>query len=176
MINARPEKCPFRDEGGSFLQIFYSLVFIEGKEGRKRGREISMWKTLFASPNQLTWVLDQNTDVRPHQELNTQPFGWWDNFQTLVPLNPGQGCFLSLFTQENTEAYRANHFPVALSMVSNLRFKLRLHGQDTWSLITVFLSLASGRAFRLNTHPLILTPPGAPSSPAPAQQPPDERP
>ena len=62
-------------------------------------------------------------------------------------------------------------FPVTISMVNNLRFKLRLHGQDMGRLITVFLPLASGRAFGLNKHPLTLIPPGAPSGLAAAQQP-----
>ena len=125
------------------------------RKGERQGEKYPSAKTcivcLSHSPNLGT---GPKYRLVPWPGIDTWPFGLWDRqHSTHCATQSRERVFVSLFTQENTEAYTVNHFPVTITMVNNLRFKPRLHDQDLWSLITVFLSLASrGLSGSTNTH------------------------
>ena len=67
---------------------FYLFIFREGKGGRKRGRETSMWErnidwlSLTCAP---TGDRTYNPGLCPDRELNRQPFALWGDAQQTEP-------------------------------------------------------------------------------------------
>ena len=75
---------------GVFLKILFIYFFREGKGGRKRGRETSMWGCLLCAP---TGDLARNPGMCPDWEFNQWLFGSQAGAQSTQPHQPGTNVY-----------------------------------------------------------------------------------